>query len=228
MFHNQRSETFSSRDVAEESRFLTTFFLQCVNGISYIYVLCLILSKILRNIAIISFVGVTASCSQKKHEPSIPVSCLDSSINLQVRKSNYSGPQLTREIATEIIDSYFTKQNAYTKETVPEIVRDSDVNKLVVEFDTIYFTNLNNNKYPDAIVQYWLDPIGANGTCVLPHKAIISDTDSGYKLTDRDFIPINYCIDSVSDISDSVFMFGYFYDCGNKKILRQLRISLRH
>ena len=43
----------------------------------------------------------------------------------------------------------------------------------------------------------------------------------------RQFIPDNFAIDSVVTKEHKVTIFGYDYDCGNHKVLKNLRIDIK-
>lgn len=153
---------------------------------------------------------------------------LDTTINISnISSSNYSGNQLSGNLAKQVLYSFFKKKGDFISGKVPSTILAADSNKLEVEYDTIYFADINKNKFRDAVISYWLTPPHASGHCWQPHKAIIIDTDSGYKITNEEFIPTNYSIDSIQSNQGSTKLFGYDYDCGNKKIIRQLRLTLK-
>jgi hypothetical protein len=114
----------------------------------------------------------------------------------------------------------------FRSDKIPEIIKKEDEDKFAVDFDTTYLVNLNNNKYNDAIISFWLKPPWACGHCWQPHKAIISDTDTGYKISNEEFIPTNFAIDSVINENNKIVIYGYDYDCGNHKVLNKLRIKI--
>jgi hypothetical protein len=93
--------------------------------------------------------------------------------------------------------------------------------QLRIGYDTIY--KIQTPGFSGAIISYWLGSIDLNGHCFQPQKAIIRHTRNGYKITDENFIPTNFPIDStvVSNI------YGYDYDCGGKGIVRHFNIALK-
>ena len=91
----------------------------------------------------------------------------------------------------------------------------------------IYLTELNGSKSADAIITYWLTPPYASGHCWQPHKAIILDTDNGYRITNEEFIPDNFAIDSVLNKEGHVTIYGYDYDCGDHKVLKYIRARIK-
>lgn len=144
-------------------------------------------------------------------------------------KSNYTGQNLTSAYAKKILYSYFKSKGYYTSDNLPDMgkVTDSDSDKLSVEYEKIFTTDLNNNKKLDAIITYWLTPPYASGNCWQPHKAIVVDTDKGYKIINEEFIPDNFAIDSVVTKNHNVTIYGYDYDCGNHEVLRNFRVKIK-
>ena len=144
-------------------------------------------------------------------------------------KSNYIGANLTSVNAKKILYSYFKLKGYYTADNLPDMgkLTDSDNDKLSVDYDTIFTVDLNGNKNIDAIITYWLTPPYASGHCWQPHKAIVIDNDKGYNITNEEFIPDNFAIDSVVTKDHSVIIYGYDYDCGNHKVLRNLRVKIK-
>lgn len=155
---------------------------------------------------------------------------LDTTILLSgLAKSNYSGQNLTSVYAKKILYSYFKSKGYYTSENLPDMgkLTDSDKDKLSVEYDTIFATDLNGNTNMDAIITYWLTPPYASGHCWQPHKAILVDTDKGYKVTNEEIIPDNFAFDSVVTKDHNVTIYGYDYDCRNHKVLRNFRVKIK-
>ena len=153
---------------------------------------------------------------------------LDTTIFLSgINTSNYAGDKLTLEIAEEVLYQHYVKKEYFRPDKIPDIIKKEDEEKLVVYFDTIHFVNLNNNEFRDAIISYWLTPPGASGHCWQPHKAIVSDTDKGYKISHEEFIPTNFAIDSVINENNKYVINGYDYDCIEHEILKKLRITLK-
>ena len=146
-----------------------------------------------------------------------------------IEKSNYKGENLTKDLAKKILYEYFIKQGCFTSDNQPQLgdLTHEDTGKMTVEFNDLLYVDLNNNLYNDGIITYWLENPFVNGHCVQPKRAIISDTNKGYKITNSDFIPESYLIDSLANINNKVIVFGREYDCSNNKILRLLKVNLR-
>lgn len=152
---------------------------------------------------------------------------LDTTIFISgIKTSNYNGDKLTLEIAEEILYQHYVKKGYFRSDEIPEIIKKEDDDKFAVYFDTTHLINLNNSKFSDAIISFWLTPPGASGHCWQPHKAIISDTDKGYKISNEEFIPTNFSIDSIVNQNNKRVIYGYDYDCVNHKVLRNLRLVI--
>ncbi|NJL76693.1 MAG: hypothetical protein HC892_18400 [Saprospiraceae bacterium] len=106
---------------------------------------------------------------------------------------------MTSAYAKKILYSYFKTKGYFTSDNLPDMgkLTESDNYKLSVAYDTIFITDLNDNQNIDAIITYWLTPPYASGHCWQPHKAIVVGTDKGYRITNEEFIPDNFAIDSV-------------------------------
>ena len=157
------------------------------------------------------------------------LSTLDTTIFLSsISNSKYNGIDLNDSIAKNVLYNYFMKKGLLTSDNLPNIAKltKKDKANLSVEFTSIFKMNLNNNKYTDAVITYWLTPPYANGHCWQPHKAIITDTDTGYQITNEEFIPDNYAVDSISTVKEQIIILGYDYDCANKKTLKNLKMRL--
>ncbi len=154
----------------------------------------------------------------------------DTSISLAgLDSSRYKGKPLDKKYAKEILYAFYKNKGYYSREYIDKLKNSNNPspNFSVVTFDTLYFLNLNGNANPDAIITYWLTPMFASGHCWQPHKAIILDKNEGYKITNEFFISEYCAIDSVVSWNDSVYIYGYDFDCGNQVILRHLRMKIR-
>ncbi len=172
--------------------------------------------------------GDTSVIQNLPEANSIPT--IDTTIILtKIVKSNFNGNNLSDSIAKKILYTYFKNKGYYNSDNLPDLdkLTDADNNKLSVSFNEIFITELNGNKNDDAIISYWLTPPHANGHCWQPHKAIILDTDKGYTITNEDFIPDNFAIDSVLNKEGQVTIYGYDYDCGNHKVLKYIRARIK-
>lgn len=145
-----------------------------------------------------------------------------------INKSNYRSSELNDSLAKTVLYEHFIKRGFWTADNLPNATNMKKENKerLCVEFTSIFKTSLNNNNSSDAVITYWLTPLHAVGNCWQPHKAIILDTDKGYQVSNEEFIPDNYVVDSVKTVNDQVLIYGYEYECARDKILKNLRIRL--
>lgn len=96
----------------------------------------------------------------------------------------------------------------------------SDQEKVCVDYDTLY--PVHTGRFSGAIISYWLGECDLNGHCFQPSKAIISRTISGLRVSNENFIPTNFTIDSTA----GPIVYGYDYDCGDG-ILRSIKITLQ-
>ncbi|MDI9312935.1 MAG: hypothetical protein QM535_22180 [Limnohabitans sp.] len=91
--------------------------------------------------------------------------------------------------------------------------------QLFVEYNTIY-------RFPSkksiAIIAYWLAPAYLNGHCVQPKRAIISRFEKELKITNEEFIPERFLIDSI-DKNSVIFISDY--ECANDTILKKYRLK---
>jgi len=147
-----------------------------------------------------------------------------------IKSSKYKGPNLTYNLAREVLYEHFKANGFWTPDDVskysPSNLPEKDYYRLCVNIRNVYYVNFNNNKYSDAIILYWLTPPFACGHCYQPHKAIIVDTDNGYSITNEEFIHDNFVIDSLASIDNSTILYCYDYNCSDNIELRKLRILL--
>ena len=133
--------------------------------------------------------------------------------------SNFSNRNLNQLEAEKCLYSYFRSKGIFTRERQNKLKTNNE--QLIVDYDTIY--RVRTAKFSGAVISYWLGPADLNGHCFQPRKAIIRHTLRGYKVTDENFIPISFSVDSV--VTSNIY--GYVYDCGGKGIVRHFKINLR-
>jgi len=152
----------------------------------------------------------------------------DSIINVDFNKqSNYTGKCLNDSLAKEILYDYFNKKGILIADNLSKKTTKKDYNKLCVRYDTLYLVDLNNNKNTDAIIEYWLAPLASSGHCYQPHKAMIVDQDSGYRIINADFISSDFIIDSVSSDNSRIVICGSNFDCSSNQILNRYNLILK-
>jgi len=155
------------------------------------------------------------------------ISTIDTTIILKgIVKSNFNKKKLTDSIAKETLYAYFKSKGYYNSDNLPGLDSVSEAD-LSVDFNKIYLIDLNGAESQDAVITYWLTPPYASGNCWQPHKAIILNTDGGYKITNEEFIPDYFAIDSISNIEGQVTVYSYNYDCENQKIVKYIRARIK-
>ena len=90
-----------------------------------------------------------------------------------------------------------------------------------VDYDTVY--KIQSKELSVLVISYWQGPTDLNGHCFQPKKAIIQKTKNGIKITNEEFIPTSFAIDSTK----SNFIYGHEFECVGRGNLRQFRIELR-
>ncbi len=165
---------------------------------------------------------------ESSEEYNIPVK--DTTIFLDgITTSGYHGQDLTESMAKNILYTHFQERGFYTEYAKPSFEKFRDVDNYIpcAEYARIFFVDLNGNKKRDAVISYWFDPAYTNGHCVQPHYAIIADTDKGYQVTDKEFIPPSFILDSIAVNRQQVVIHCKEYECANKRVLRNLVLKLK-
>lgn len=93
--------------------------------------------------------------------------------------------------------------------------------------DYIGISKFKFKNKPIAIIRYYNCEPFINGSCVEPHYAIILNAQSGYKISNEEFLSPHFRIDSIKNINDNSLIFGYNFECANKKILKRYRVELK-
>ncbi len=158
------------------------------------------------------------------------LSVIDTAISIQIPASNLPLTGLTKAKAKSILYKHFISKGYLTDDLVAQrlVLNDTDADKLSVDFDTKYsdLFFITNGGRPFAIITYWLAPPLASGHCFQPHKAIITKTVSGYKITNEDFIPDRFSIKHITNTKGRIIIHATDYQCANHIDLRKLRIDL--
>lgn len=156
----------------------------------------------------------------------------DSIIYIKFNNSNYSGSDLNQDLAKKILFEHFKRKGfllqSDLKGDFSELENPKTKGKKCIDFIGIENFNLNNNQKKDAVVSYYNCEPYLNGNCVLPEKAIISDTDNGYKLINENFIPSDFSIDSIINSNNRIFFYCNKWDCQNHKKIKFYRIELKN
>jgi hypothetical protein len=148
------------------------------------------------------------------------LSFLDTIIFLSGTKDSYKTSRtLSEKEAQTVLYKYFAKKGIKTRNELKDTSYSKET--LCVEYDTIY--RVQTNRFSGAIISYWLGPTDLNERCFRPTAAIILNTKAGRKITNEEFIPSNYAIDSV--IKSTIY--GYDYECGGRGVIRYLKVTLK-
>lgn len=204
-------------------------------------------SILMRNIQCILVLSgfLLSSCDTRTEKAAIPdtsdpaatltsdtngLALLDTTILLSgLERSNYKGPGLTDSLAKKVLYAHFTKKGYYTSENRPALERimDMDNPKLCVDYFGMDTIDFNGNNRTDAVVAYWLEAPYANGNHLQLQKAVIVDTDRGYKVTNEEFIPEYYEIDSLRNENNTVILYGKVCDEWNHGVAKDLMVRLK-
>lgn len=183
-------------------------------------------------------VAIFISCSQKRNEEPTKLSkmpkivcCdfkkdslpyLDSTIVL--KNSNYfpnSMVLLTEKEAKKVLYKYFKNKGVLSHDELKGDLSEVE-GTLCVDYDTLY--KLNSNQFSVAIITYWFDVAYTSGHCFQPSRALITYTKKGYQISNENFIPEKFKIDSVGTNGS---FYGYDFECANNKIIRHFKITLK-
>lgn len=154
----------------------------------------------------------------QSHRHQLPF--LDTIIKISNGNSPQAGDSAINGIEAEkLLYDYFKNKGILT---LKESQTSSTIDRIeAVEYDTIY--NIWSTNVSGALLLYWLGPTDLNGRCFQPRKALIIKTNTGYEITSEDFIPASFAIDSISGAD----IYGYDYECGGDRVLRQFKVALR-
>lgn len=148
--------------------------------------------------------------------------CKDSILNLKIESNLGNKTILTNEIAEKTLNKYFKNKGFMLQSEVDEDVNiprlPENKNKNVIEFDSLLL--IDNHS---GIVSYWNAKPNAVGHCVQPHHSIIVATEQDFKITNEDFLPETYVLDSVKNN----VIFGYSYNCAADKIIKKYTFTIK-
>ncbi len=186
---------------------------------------------------ILLFLMITSILSCKKENTLVRkkktsnISFHDTILRLNnVERSTTKEIYLTENLAKHTLYKYF-KNKGYLIESelkgdfseleLPEYKR-----KKSIDFVAFFKVNLNGKIKNDAIISYYNCEPYENGHCVQPHKAVIIDTKDGFKITNEEFLPTNFVIDSAKNENGKTFIYSYDFECANNKIKKYYRIEI--
>lgn len=96
----------------------------------------------------------------------------------------------------------------------------------MVEINEINFIEVKEKKNYTAIVSYWLKPPFASCHCWRKHYAIITNTNFGYTITNEEFLPESFNIESIMVKDRESILYCYDYDCAEHKELNHYKMTL--
>lgn len=156
---------------------------------------------------------------------------LDTTIILKniVSGENYKGQKLTENLAEKVLYKHFALKGGYTRKNVPDSLLNHDGDEpMIIDYDTIYTMNLNGDKYEDAIITYWWSPYSLNGHCVQPHYAVVTNSNTGYEISNENFLSDDFYIDSTKIEGSQNLIFGGFSNCGRYfGLYRNFKLNLK-
>jgi hypothetical protein len=150
--------------------------------------------------------------------PDLPL--LDTTITLKGLKDvNVNKSNLSQEEANRVLNQYYRKQGVLNR-TDFKVSPENDADNMCADLDTIH--NIHFDNFSGAVISYWLGPCDLNGHCFQPTYAIITQTKTGYTVTNIGFIPENFYVDSVA----GSYVYGGDYDCGGRGVIRRYKAKL--
>lgn len=153
----------------------------------------------------------------KKSEPTLLY--LDTSITVKAA-SEINNRNISQNEAERYLYKHFKKIGVINRSNYKA---DSLIYReiMCVQYDTSY--SIKTNTFSGSIICYWLGVCDLNGHCFQPSKAIIVRTKNGFNISDENFIPTNFGIDSIR----KEFIYGYDYECGGRGVVGQFRVQLK-
>jgi hypothetical protein len=131
---------------------------------------------------------------------------------------------ITKEISAEVLYKHFQSKGYYIQDKLSPSDTDTlDASRLSVSFCDI--VSLGNNR--NYLILYWIAMPFESGHCIQPHKAILANGSKGYYITNEDFIPLTYTIDSLKEQNGNAVIISSDYDCVDREVKRKLIITLQ-
>lgn len=132
---------------------------------------------------------------------------------------------VTNEIAANTLHNHFKSKGFLIQSDIDENLNiprlPQNKGKNVIEFVGV---NWFNNDL--GVIYYYNAPVGSVGHCVQPHNAIISNSEIGLTISNEEFIPVNFSIDSTKTIDNKYIIYAIDYDCYDKVVLEKYRIEI--
>lgn len=128
--------------------------------------------------------------------------------------------------AKSILNKHF-KKNGYLIESELDFGTFNPEAKEYAGKKSIDFLEIKPINDSATIVKYFNCEPFQNGTCVQPHYAIIANTIHGNRIVHEDFLPNDFVIDTIKKEKGNFFIYGFYFECANKKKLQSYRITIK-
>lgn len=164
--------------------------------------------------------------NETKTESKIVETIQDTVVNIKPVKPVANQDSISTEVATQTLYTHFKSKGFLTQDEIEKkpsirwLPKNEDKN--VIEFSELF---LFNNQL--GIITYYNAEIGANGHCVQPHLALISNSVSGLAISNEEFLPPNFTIDSLKIVDNKPIIYSRDYNCYNHEFLKKYRIELK-
>jgi hypothetical protein len=174
---------------------------------------------ILATVALISCKKETVVTQVTKPETAV---YKDTILNLKIEGNPINKTILTDTIAMQTLNKYFKNKGFMLQSEIDEDLNiprlPKNKNKNVIEFDSLLL--IDNHS---GIVSYWNAKPNAVGHCVQPHHAIIVADKDDFMITNEDFLPETFVLDSIKNKT----IFGYSYNCAADKIIKKYTFTIK-
>jgi hypothetical protein len=146
----------------------------------------------------------------------------DTILNLKIEANVSNTTILTDTIAMQTLNKHFKNKGFMLQSEIDEDLNiprlPKNKNKNVIEFDSLLL--IDNHS---GIVSYWNAKPNAVGHCVQSHHAIIVADKDDFKITNEDFLPETFVLDSIKNKT----IFGYSYNCAADKIIKKYTFTIK-
>lgn len=147
-------------------------------------------------------------------------------VNIKPVKPVENQNSISSKNATKTLYTYFKSKGFLIQ---PEIEKDLNLARLpenkgkkAIEFSELF---LFNNQL--GVITYWNAEPGAIGHCVQPHLALISNSVNGLAISNEEFLPPNFTIDSLKLENNKPIIYSSDYNCYTKEFLKKYKIQLK-
>ena len=132
---------------------------------------------------------------------------------------------LSDSIADIALEEYFSKLGYYQTKDSATTNFEKDF-LMCVSFDTLHKIHLNNDKFIDAIVEYYDTPCFSSSHCYVPHTGLLTYINGKYRFSNPDILPDSFYIDSISQGTSFPVIYGGDYNCGEGEVTRHYRARI--